>query len=216
VKTPFRHGGMTLVEVLVVIAIVAIVSAFLFAAFFAAKDRAKFATDFSNLRQIGIAGTLYASDNDDAFPLSVRPLILDGRLSAQICRSPSDVHQEGLLSAFINQMAPIRAKIPDPIPNCTYIGPADALWTWNMYQRRIMPGRNPGWLVNLVRARAFQGSTHIAGRLGPYQRLMLDSSVQTRRMGFHSLLIDGALETKVIAFGSYFNDEDALWFEQHR
>lgn len=63
-----RKAANTLIEVLVVIAIVAITAALLMPAFMMAKGRAKSTSCLSNLRQLGIAFSLYAADHDDYLP----------------------------------------------------------------------------------------------------------------------------------------------------
>jgi prepilin-type N-terminal cleavage/methylation domain-containing protein len=60
--------GFTLIELLVVIAIIAILAAILFPVFAQAKEAAKKTSCLSNLKNIGLAMTLYESDNDDYFP----------------------------------------------------------------------------------------------------------------------------------------------------
>jgi prepilin-type N-terminal cleavage/methylation domain-containing protein/prepilin-type processing-associated H-X9-DG protein len=59
-----RHG-FTLIELLVVIAIIAILAAILFPVFSRAKEAAKKTQSISNLKQIGLAWTMYNSDYDD-------------------------------------------------------------------------------------------------------------------------------------------------------
>lgn len=57
--------AFTLIELLVVIAIIAILAAILFPVFAQAKAAAKQTTNVSNLKQIGLAGMMYAADYDD-------------------------------------------------------------------------------------------------------------------------------------------------------
>ena len=59
------RSAFTLIELLVVIAIIAILAAILFPVFAQAKMAAKKVASMSNLRQIGLAWTMYAGDCDD-------------------------------------------------------------------------------------------------------------------------------------------------------
>lgn len=65
-----RHGGVkfmnfTLIELLVVIAIIAILAAMLLPALSAARERARTSNCLSNLKNIGLAQTMYTADNKD-------------------------------------------------------------------------------------------------------------------------------------------------------
>jgi prepilin-type N-terminal cleavage/methylation domain-containing protein/prepilin-type processing-associated H-X9-DG protein len=60
--------GFTLIELLVVIAIIAILAAILFPVFAQAREKARQTTCFSNLRQLGLAVTMYVTDNE-AYPM---------------------------------------------------------------------------------------------------------------------------------------------------
>jgi prepilin-type processing-associated H-X9-DG protein/prepilin-type N-terminal cleavage/methylation domain-containing protein len=67
------YRAFTLIELLVVIAIIAVVAAILFPVFAQAREKARQITCVSNVRQLGMALSLYVEDNDETFPFSYSP-----------------------------------------------------------------------------------------------------------------------------------------------
>lgn len=74
-----RATGFTLIELLVVIAILAILAAILFPVFSRAREQGRRAACASNLRQIGVALSLYVQDYDEFFPNTGRSQLWMGR-----------------------------------------------------------------------------------------------------------------------------------------
>jgi prepilin-type N-terminal cleavage/methylation domain-containing protein/prepilin-type processing-associated H-X9-DG protein len=67
-RTSPPFDAFTLIELLVVIAIVALLAAILFPAFARTREKGRQAACMSNLRQIGLALSLYVTDYDELFP----------------------------------------------------------------------------------------------------------------------------------------------------
>ncbi len=65
--------AFTLIELLVVVAIIALLTAILLPVFFSARGKARQTVCVSNLRQLGLAISLYAQDADDLYPYGNDP-----------------------------------------------------------------------------------------------------------------------------------------------
>ena len=68
-----RRKAFTLIELLVVISIIALLAAILLPVFFSVRGKARQTVCVSNLRQIGMAISLYAQDADDLYPYGNDP-----------------------------------------------------------------------------------------------------------------------------------------------
>lgn len=66
-------SAFTLIELLVVVAIISLLTAILLPVFFSVRGRARQTVCISNLRQIGMAVSLYADDSDDLYPSGKDP-----------------------------------------------------------------------------------------------------------------------------------------------
>jgi prepilin-type N-terminal cleavage/methylation domain-containing protein/prepilin-type processing-associated H-X9-DG protein len=70
---PAPATGFTLIEVLVVIAIIAVLASIIFPVFSSARAKARSTRCVANLKQIGLAVEMYATDYDELYPLAKDP-----------------------------------------------------------------------------------------------------------------------------------------------
>jgi prepilin-type N-terminal cleavage/methylation domain-containing protein/prepilin-type processing-associated H-X9-DG protein len=96
-----RANGFTLIELLVVIAIVAVLAGISLPVFSRTQEKAKAASDASNLRQLGIGIIAYTNDNNDSMAANASEMI------AEVNERVGGVNGAGPHAATITQLADV-------------------------------------------------------------------------------------------------------------
>lgn len=142
-----RCRAFTLIELLTVITIIAILAALLFPVFAKAREKARTASCMSNLKQLGVAITMYVSDCDTVYPkyeevdkwqprggwmLAIYSYVKNPQL--YICPSDDDPYTNGLSGAVVPQISymgsqySIASYAEPPVPKCeTDLDPSSEL-----------------------------------------------------------------------------------------
>lgn len=181
VKVGSRRA-FTLVEILIVIAISIMLMAIVIPVLSKAKERAKYTTDASNLRQLGIARSIYCESQEPCWLRSTIDLDSDKSLHG-IQYSALDKHEKGQANVILEYILTINTThtgIVVPTYKRSYSGTLEF-----GVDKTFLEGEsrsNIGWLVNTALAKGPDAGPYFSvyNLVGNYQRLLLDGSVQTR------------------------------------
>lgn len=206
-----RRRGVTLVEILIVMAVLMVLSAIVAPLLVQAQRRSHDAVDISNLRQLGIASALY----QEAFgrpALRTTELVNSGHIPTGLCLSPTDGTLKGVANEIHLVAVSPQERAVETLAEYknSYIGVGDIGLDNEGYKSIILPFENPGNFVGLSYSKPIPAT--VIGFEGSYFRLLADGSI--RRISHRSVssVVNGRLEHGYTLY-QLFADHPDQWLK---
>jgi prepilin-type N-terminal cleavage/methylation domain-containing protein len=200
--------GLTLIEVLAVIAIVVILVGITTPVLVSSKQKALESVELSQLRQLGQARSIYAPESEIAVT-SVSQLVEAHLVPETICFSPLDRTNRGMANSLVQSLSrdsSIYTDLQLPYPT-TYVGFRELNYPADWLTKHVSQGRDGGWLVSMTASNHGPFKNWSGMYFGRYHRLLLDGSVQAKEHAF-LIMPDGAKAQHPIF---WFADTDEQW-----
>jgi prepilin-type N-terminal cleavage/methylation domain-containing protein len=202
-----NRRGITLIEVVVVVAIVVIITAIISPSLIHAKKTAMGSVNTAQLRQAGVAHGIYTADFGNTLP-DTRTLVSAGYLNQKLLADPLDETSEGMMNCYRERKNGELISEPS--------GYFDSYLNVNEHLGQILIERldeidpNYGWLVAPFMSEPTWSKYPCSILVGTYKRLRMDGSVITRRHRNipEELLGESQSGTGWQSNHSYFSDLD--------
>lgn len=178
--------GLSLAELLAVVAIIAIVAGILLPTLFMARRRGFLAQDASNMRQFGLAESLYCQSHDGEHPFDLRPMVESDYIPVTLCASAADPTAIGLGNVQVENLGLVMGREWVEAHKTSFCQSYFSLFGAGQHLR--VPFSDPqagslGWIVNLVESDAIQlDRPYLHMETGWFERLTFDGGLVRRRV----------------------------------